>query len=753
MKRTLFSALAFLNTALFAVPATDLADKINVLVGTTGPAGANNYGGVCPWVTPPHGMTHWTPMTQDNGISHLPYRYEQRTIIGFMGTHQPTVWMGDYGFLTLMPEVGARQVRQGERGLTIVPGSESARAYRYSVQLRTPSAGDVGVEMTASARCAMFRFTYPKEAKAPHLFIELGRLPGYEGWVKISGDKREIIGYNSGRHNVYSDRHMGPELKNFKGYYVIEFEEPFESGATWDDSAIPTISALNEPRIDDQANEATGSRVGAFATFSAQHSSTVKIRIGSSFISVEQARENLRREISTWDFTAVADQTKQAWEKALSPVEVEGGTADEQAIFYTAMYHSLLFPRRFDEYGRYYSAFDEKIHEGESFNDYSMWDTFRALHPLLTLIAPEKVNPMIRSLLHMYDEGGWIPKWPNPTYSNIMIGTPADAIIADAFVKGFRDYDLSKAYAAICKNAMTSPDGDDHKRWEDRAEFTSYEARAGLSYYKALGYVPADKTNESVSCTLEYAFEDFCVAKVASGLGKSDDYRVLMARAQNYRNLFNSAKGFMQARLSDGSFFDGDPDEYRAFTEGSPWTYLFCVMQDIPGLINLMGRDAFISRLDENFSGGHFAYDNEPENHYPYLYDWVNQPEKAQKILTDVMRKNYRNTPDGITGNDDCGQMSAWYVFTALGFYPVAPASGVYAIGRPFFPKVTLHLTFPKEKTFTIVAHNLNEENIYVQSTRLGGRLLREPFLKHSDLIDNDVIEFEMGASPPVRRE
>jgi predicted alpha-1,2-mannosidase len=744
------SCLFLAQAALLAAPAVEPVDKVNVLIGTTGPK--INYGGVCPWVTPPYGMTHWTPMTQENDISRLPYRSEQRTIIGFMGTHQPTVWMGDYGFITLMPETGKRLVRSKERGLPIVPGSESARPYSYSVDLEATNQGRIHVEMSASARCALFRFTYPEAAES-HLFFEMSRLRGYEGWAKFSSDRREILGYNSGRNNIFRGRHMGPELKKFKGYYVIQFDQPIASCATWEDvarvpGAAPAVSDLPAPgeaQIHDGQDEIRGARVGACVTFSAKHARPLKVRIGSSFISLDQARENLRKEIPDWDFDQLANRTKQAWNQYLNRIEVEGGTPDEQTVFYTAMYHSLLFPRAFDEHGRYYSAFDENIHQGVSFNDYSMWDTFRALHPLLTLLAPEQVSPMIRSLLQMYDEGGWIPKWPNPTYSNIMIGTPADSIIADAYVKGFRDYDLEKAYAAIYKDAMTPPDGDEKKRWADRAEWTSYEARAGLTYYKSLGYVPADKTAQAVSCTLEYAYEDYCVAQVARGLGKESDYQFFMKRSQNYRNVFNPATGFMQTRLADGSFFPGDPRKYGAFTEGSPWTYLFCVMQDVPGLINLMGRDAFISKLDENFSGGHFAYDNEPENHYIYLYDWVDQPGKAQKLLTETIRNNYRNTRDGITGNDDCGQMSAWYIFTALGFYPVAPASGSYALGRPFFPKMTVHLRFPSEHSFTVLARNLTPENNHVKSVKLDGRVLSSPFLKHTDLLQGKVLEFDMG--------
>ena len=459
-----------LTTSLLQAATPDLADKVNPIIGTTGPAGTANYGGVCPWVTPPHGMTHWTPMTQENSISHLPYRSEQRTIIGFMGSHQPTVWMGDYGFLTLMPETGAREVRPQDRGMDIVSGSEVSKPYDYSVQLENTNntaQGNIGVEITASARCAMFKFTYP-EAAAAHLFIEMSRLRGYEGSVNISADRREITGYNSGRHNMYGGRHMGPELNNFKGWFVIQFDRPFDSFATWDDTSAITNSPQPGVEIHDGSTNLVGTRVGAFTTFVTKKNDVIKVRIGSSFIGLDQARENLRKEIPNWNFDELASRTKQDWNDLLKRIEIEGGTPDEQIIFYTAMYHSLLFPRTFSEYGRYYSAFDEKIHKGVSYNDYSMWDTFRALHPLLTLMDPEEVSPMIQSMLQMYEESGWIPKWPNPTESNIMICTPADAIIADAFVKGFRDYDVNKAYAAIYKDTMTPPDGDEHKRWGDR---------------------------------------------------------------------------------------------------------------------------------------------------------------------------------------------------------------------------------------------------------------------------------------------
>ncbi|HEU5397261.1 MAG TPA: glycoside hydrolase domain-containing protein, partial [Verrucomicrobiae bacterium] len=366
--------------ALVLLPATgpagttDPVEAVNPIIGTTGPRHLANYGGVCPWVAPPHGMTDWTPMTQENRISQLPYRHEQRTLIGFMGTHQPTVWMGDYGFLTLMPETGPRRLRPEERGLSMVPGSEIARPYCYSVQLQNsngPAAGTIGVAMTASSRCAMFKIHYPGTATA-RLFIEMSRLPGYRGWIRVSADRREIVGYNPDRHNLWDGRHMGPELKSFKGWYVIQFEKPMASFATWEDSATNGAPPSDE-KIYDGREELEGERIGVLATFGPGRGHAIKVRIGSSFISEEQARDNLRKEIPDWNFDRVADRTRKEWNEKLNRIEVEGGTADERTIFYTALYHSLLFPRTFSEYGRYYSAFDEKIHQGISYNDYSMW--------------------------------------------------------------------------------------------------------------------------------------------------------------------------------------------------------------------------------------------------------------------------------------------------------------------------------------------------------------------------------------------
>jgi predicted alpha-1,2-mannosidase len=422
---------------------------------------------------------------------------------------------------------------------------------------------------------------------------------------------------------------------------------------------------------------------------------------------------------------------------------IEGASDEQRAIFYTGLYHALLYPRLFSEYGKYYSAFDDRVHDGISYTAYSLWDTFRAEHSLLTLFAPERVNDMVKALLQNYREGGWMPKWPNPSYTNIMIATHADAMVAEAINKGFREFDLNIAYEAAYKDAMTPPDGDTTRNWLDREPHTPYEARAGLTYAKKLGYVPADKTSESASSTLEDAYDDYAVAQIAKAAGKESDYRFFMNRSLNYKLLFNPKTGFMQARSSDGSW----ADPAAGWTEGDKWVYTWSVMHDLPGLMQLMGgADVYNRKLDEHFAGGHNHHDNEPSHHYGYLYDYSGEPWKTQAKVRQIAAEAYSNTPTGILGNEDCGQMSAWYIFTAMGFYPVNPVSGDYMIGSPIFQKTTMHL--PNGKTFVISAPEASAKNLYIHSANLNGKPLEIPIIRYADIERGGTLSFRMGASP-----
>lgn len=717
-------------------------DYVNPLIGTSskGVGQGAGGGGTMPCVGTPFAMTNFVAQTSENRMGRMIYTYEDTSVIGFTATHQPTVWMGDYGYVSIMPQVGVLRVLPKQRQLAFNHKDEVAKPYYYATTLNTPDSKKIKAEIAAASRCAIFQFSFSKTDSA-RLIIQginldtaiangindiQSRLRKLKGYLRIDPEKNEIIGYNPDRMSSQ----LGPDLSNFKGYFIIQFDKPIQSYGTWDKGEVYPMTL-----------EQYGTQMGAYVNFAVEKNKMVKVRIATSFISIEQARENLAREIPEWDIKKQMTTTREIWQKELSRIKIDGTSEEQKAIFYTALFHCMLFPREFSEYGKYYSAFDDQIHEGVSYNDYSLWDTFRALHPLLIFIQPGRVNPMITALLQMYKEGGWMPMWPNPTYTNIMIGTHADAVIADAWVKGFRGYDAAIAYEAMRKDAMVPPDCDTKKRWGDRDRWTSFEGRGGLSYYHSLGYIPVDKVNESVSRTIEYSFDDFCVGQLAKDLGKTNDYKRLIEWSKNYRNLYNETTGFMAPRLYNGNWSEKTKE---GFTEGSPWDYLFGAMHDIPGMIALMGgAEPFSKKLDDNFAKGFYRLDNEPGQHYSYLYNYCGQPWKTQELVRKYVLSNYSNQPNGINGNDDCGQMSAWYIFSVMGFYPVTPGVPGYSIGSPLFKYVKIDLG--NNKTFEIVVRNSSNENQYIQSAKLNGRALNKPWLDHDDIMNGGTLIFEMG--------
>jgi predicted alpha-1,2-mannosidase len=699
--------------------AQDASHWVNPMIGTG--AGPIGYGGTMPFVTPPFGMTNWTAQTRQNKLGGVSYKYDDTTISGFMGTHQPAIWMGDYGYVTIVPEVDKLKLTPEERQLGFRHVDETARPDLYSVKLDAGDGRSIRTEMTATERCAYLRFTFPANDSSL-VVIEASR-PEASGFAKVDAASHEISGYNPAR----TDSGLGPfKLVNFKGYFVVQFRQAFADSGTYG----PTQQDPHRP-------------TGAYARFKTAGQEVVDVRVGTSFISVDQARQNLEREIPQWDFEAVRAKLQAAWNEKLNRISLEGATEDQRRIVYTGLYHALLYPRVFSEYGRYYSAFDDQIHTGESYTAYSTWDTFRAEFSLLTLLAPERIDGMIQALLQNFQEGGWMPKWPNPSYTNIMIGTHADSLVAEAMRKGFKGFDYQLAWAAVYKDAMTPPDGDTLRRWYDREKDTPYEARAGLTYLKQVGYVPADTTAEAASRTLEDSYDDWCVSQIAKQLGKLSDFNFFQNRAHNYENIFNKSTGFMQARNLDGSW--ASPD--AGWTEGDTWVYTFAVMQDLPGLIKLMGgKDKYNERLDQHFSGHHNVHKNEPSHHYGYLYDFSGQPWKTQAKVREIANAEYANLPAGLDGDDDCGQMSAWYLFTALGFYPVNPASGDYVVGSPLFDKMTLKLA--NGKMFTVTAKNNGSKNIYIQSATLNGHALTVPVITYEDIVGGATLDYVMGPKP-----
>ena len=741
IKNRLYIAILCLITLMSSVQARSLTQYVNPLIGTA----LKGEGGTAPFVGPPHAMTKMTPQTRENKMGTMAYVYDDDCLMGFMASHQPTVWMGDYGYVSIMPQQGSEILTlPRQRKLPYSHSREQATPQAYSVKFNSQEGLPIKVTMAASSRCAILQFTFAG-GKHNRLIVQginlnpelsdwcndyTHRLNSLQGWIKVDLTNNEIVGYNPDRQSAQ----LGPELKNFNGYFVIKFDKPITACGTFDNDIITTGSTRQ-----------TGTRMGAYVEFSPVKARTITARLGTSFLSIDQARANIDNELGNHTGASLSNLTAAQWDEKLGKIRIEGTSGDDLVNFYTAMYHSYLFPREFSEDGHYYSPFDDSVHSGTSHTDFSLWDTFRALHPLMTLLEPDLTCSWITSLLQMYSQGGWLPIWPNPGYTNIMIGTHADAVIADAYMKGLRNYDVELAYEAMRKNAMVPPDGDTHRRYGDRDRWTAFQARAGASFYHSLGYVPDDRTAESLSRTLEYAYDDWCIAQVANDLKHYADRDRLLNWAQNYRNVYNASKGFMLPRKYNGEWIDLDDHDRHALTEGSKWTYLFCVMQDIPGMIEMMGgKEAFARKLDENFTGDHYRHDNEPGHHYIYLYDYCDKPERCQELVRQHTRINYRNAPDGINGNDDCGQMSAWYIFSIMGFYPVTPASNTFAIGAPQFPKVTLKLRHPYEHELVIEAKNLSETGMHVDHITVDGKPLEGHLLHYDTLIGARHITFYM---------
>ena len=712
-----------------SAPAQDAVDTVNPLIGTG--RGKIGYGGTMPFVTAPFGMTNWTAQTRQNRLSVTSYEYEDKTIQGFMGTHQPAIWMGDFGYVTLMPEVGALRTAPQARALPFDHAHEVTHPDFYSVDLQLAGGKVIHAEMTGTERCAYLRFTFPAGTQ-PRVLLEASR-PGINGNATFDKARNEITGTNPDR----IDRNLGPSaLPHFSGYFVAQFRQV---------TAGAEIYGAGTP----QAH-------GAAAAFTpnANGSTVIEVRVGTSFLSIDSARANLRDEIPAWEFNAVRAKLHATWLAKLGALSVEGASPSDRQIAYTALYHALLYPRVFSEQGHYYSGFDDTVHAGTAYTDYSIWDTFRAEHSLLTLVAPERIDGMITALLQDFKEGGWMPKWPNPGYTNIMIGTHADSMVAEAMRKGFHGFDRTTAWQAVYKDAMTPPDGDTTRRWLDREPHTPYEGRSGLTYYKQLGYIPTDKTDEASSRTLEDSYDDWCVAQVAKAMGKTADYQFFLKRSLNDRNLFDPSIGLMRGKTSDGKWAPiggtEDTNENRSvsgWTEGDAWVYTWAPFHDIAGVMQrLGGPEKASAKLDQHFSGGHNVHKNEPSHHYGYLYDFTGQPWKTQAKVREIAAAEYAAEPAGLDGDDDCGQMSAWYLFTAMGMYPVNPASGDYMIGSPLFTRMSLELA--NGKTFTVAADGNSKANVYIQSATLNGKPLNRPVLTWEDIQAGSTLKLVMGSAP-----
>lgn len=705
----------------------------------------NGSGGMIPSVAPPFAMTRWVAMTRQNYVSVHPYNHSESSIHGFLGTHQPAIWMGESGQVAVMPGQGTVIPDFDRRGLPFSHDRELATASYYRVELGHGHQ-HMAAEQSATSRVGHLRFTFHNPTAAPYVLVQATRKSVTRWWeptelfdnlgdVHIDAGRREV----SGRNPERQDRILGPSpAPSFAGYFVARFDVPFASYG---------IASGSSPLQENARSRRNASELSAFVRF-APGTQRVNVRVGVSFISIQQARKNLEAEIpdgTTLERTAYG--TRKAWAEKLDRIKVEGGSLDRKTTFYTAAYHALQYPYEQSEGGRYYSGYDDKVHSGLSYTGYSIWDTYRAAWAWLILLAPEHVPDMITSMLQDYKQSGWLPMWKNLVETNIMVGTHADSLIAEAMAKGIGGVDKRLAYEAVLKDATFPPENDNMTQYADREEGVGYEARAGLaSVYEGKGWVANELHTESASRTLDYAYDDYAVSVVADAVGKHDAAAFFRQRSQNYRKLFNHATGFMEARLGNGSWAGDD----EGWTEGDKWAYTFNAVQDIPGLIDLKGGNkSFVKFLDEHFLGGHNDHTNEPSHHIPYLYALAGASHKAQERIRQISENDYNSTVRGLSGNEDCGQMSAWFLFSALGFYSVNPASGDYVIGAPTtFDRISIDL--PGRPGRLVVNAPGATTKPYVRALKVNGRPWNSVVLPHSVLAQpgGTTLDFEMSSTP-----
>lgn len=709
---------------------------VNPFIGTlrTTP----NYGGMIPSTGTPFAMTRWTPMTQENiAPGRCPYLYDGKKFHGFLATHQPAVWMGESAEIAVSAGVGDVKPSFIDRGMPYSHDGEVSSPHYYRTLVETPSGTTMKAEASATSRASSLRFSFDA-GEADHFVTIQASRHGIDGQVNIDPIRREISGFNPERQDdVY-----GPfTASHFKGYFVARFEDDFASFGT---------AHLGE--LSEGSDFAEGSAVSAFVRFGT--ASIINVRVGVSYISIEQARQNLDNEVpdgTTLEDTAAVVESE--WAAKLDLITLTNATEDQSAIFYTSMYHALQYPNEMHEHNAsgsyYYSGFDDTVHAGEAYTGYSIWDTFRAEWAFLNLFVPERVDGMVQSMLQSYAQGntdgkdGRLPMWQNIVETNIMIGTHSSSLIAESLAKGFRGFDLDLAWEAVYKDAMVPPINDLTTQYYDREEGTSTEARAGLTRELELGWVAAMETSEAGSRTLEYAYDDYTVAVVAEMTGHTEHVDYFMQRSRNYRNIFNNETGFMEARFANGSWCS----DRSTWTEADNWVYTFNVQHDFPGLRDLFGgADALEKKLDDYYSGDHNDQTNEPSHATVFAYLYANAPAKAQATVRSLLEDNYYNSPIGINGNEDCGQMSAWYIFNSIGFYPVNPVSAEYMIGAPLFDKVEIQLP-QTGRVLTVTAAEAASKP-FVRGVAVDGQQIEAPVLSHQMLLHAERIAFDMDAVP-----
>lgn len=742
MKRISTLCLFLISHLLFAQIA-EPEELVNPLMGTLSKVSLSN-GNTYPAIGLPWGMNLWSPQTGKMGDGWM-YTYDADKIRGFKQTHQPSPWMNDYGQFAIMPTVGKIKINQDDRASWFSHKSEVAKPYYYSVYLAD---ADVTTELAPTERAAIFQFTFP-ESDSSFIVIDAIDKGSY---VKIIPEENKIIGY--------STRYRRGSLTNFKNYFVIYLSKSITMAHTWRGNVLVKDS------LELYANHA-----GGVVGFKTARGEKIQIRVASSFISFEQAELNLQRELGKDDFETIKAKGKAIWNKTLGRIQVEGGSDAQLRTFYSCLYRTLFFPQKLyeiDANGKimHYSPYNGKILPGYMFGGTGFWDTFRALYPFLNLMYPSINKEMQEGLLNAYLEGGFLPEWSSPGYADIMIGNNSASVVAEAYLKGARGYDIEKLYEALIHGA-------------NHEGPVSAVGRKGVQYYNDLGYVPYDvKINENAARTLEYAYDDFAIYQLGKALNKPKaEIEVYAQRSMNYKNLFDKQTGLMRGKNKDGSFQSPfNPFKWGdAFTEGNSWHYTWSVFHDVQGLINLMGgEDKFVSKLDSVFllppkfddtyyggviheiremqiaNMGQYAHGNQPIQHMIYLYNYAGAPWKTQYWARETMNRMYAPTPDGYCGDEDNGQTSAWYIFSALGFYPVCPASDQYVLGAPLFNKVSL--TLENGKQIVINAKDNSAQNRFVDALTLNGKTYTKNWLSHAELMKGATLNFFMSAKPNMKR-
>ena len=732
MKKLLLSVCAF-SLTLATLQAGEITKYVNPFIGTgtiDGGLSGNNY----PGATSPFGMIQLSPDTSEapNWGDASGYDYNRSTIFGFSHTRLSGTGASDLIDVTLMP------TSSGRTSSTFTHDEEKASPGYYQVMLKDEN---INVELTTTQRNGIHRYQYPA-GKDAEVILDMDHSADKGSWGRrIINAQIRILN----DHAVEGYRIITGWAKLRKIYFYMEFSSP-----------ILTSTLRDGGRVHENTAVVNGTNLHGCFRFGKLNGKPLTCKVALSSVSMENARQNMEQEAPHWDFDRYMAAADADWEKQLGKIEIKGDNENDKVNFYTALYHSMIAPTIYSDVDGAYYGPDKKVHQADgwvNYSTFSLWDTYRAAHPLFTYTEPERVNDMVKSFIAFYEQNGRLPVWNfYGSETDMMIGYHAVPVIVDAYLKGIGDFDAKKALDACIATA-------------------NLDNYRGIGLYKELGYIPYNVTdhynaeNWSLSKTLEYAFDDYCIAEMAEKMGKQDIADEFYKRSQNYKNVYNPATSFMQPRDDKGTFIkDFKADDYTPhICESNGWQYFWSVQHDINGLIDLVGgKNRFAEKLDSMFTYhpaaddelpifstgmiGQYAHGNEPSHHVIYLFNAIGHENRTQEYVAKVMNELYKNEPAGLCGNEDCGQMSAWYVFSAMGFYPVNPVSGKYEIGTPLFPEMQLHLA--NGKTFTVLAPKVNKENIYIQSIKIDGKPYDKTYLTHEQIMSGATVEFEMSNTP-----